>query len=34
MAALNLYQFTDGTANATSTPPAAQQNVWPSGGRA
>jgi len=32
MAALNLCQFTDGTANATSSPPAAQQNVRPSGG--
>jgi hypothetical protein len=33
MAALNLCRFTDGTVNATSSPPAAQQNVRPSGGR-
>ena len=32
MAALNLCQFKNGTANAASSPPAAQQNVRPSGG--
>ena len=32
MAALNLCQFKNGTANATSSPPATQQNVRPSGG--
>ncbi len=32
MAALNLCQFKNGTANATSCPPATQENVRPSGG--
>jgi hypothetical protein len=32
MAALNLCQFKTGTANATSRPPATQENVRPSGG--
>jgi hypothetical protein len=32
MAALNLCQFKNGTANATSSPSATQQNVRPSGG--
>jgi hypothetical protein len=32
MAALNLCQFKNGTANATNCPPATQENVRPSGG--
>ena len=32
MAALNLRQFKNGTANATSSLPATQENVRPSGG--
>ena len=32
MAALNLCQFKNGAANATSRPQATQQNVRPSGG--
>ena len=34
MAGLNLCQFKNGTANATSSPPATRQNVRPSGGGA
>ena len=32
MAALNLCQFKNGAPNVTSSPPAAQENVRPSGG--
>ncbi len=34
MAALNFGQFENGTADATSSPPTARENVRPSGGRA